>query len=157
MCENVPKVFRSMLEDNGYPKIGAASNCLGVRNPKDIEPDHNNDVHPGSHGMSVDRSLGDIHYTFLPKRLRDLALQKYGKSAPTHIVQSLNSACGSNSRYIWSRGNGLYASCAFARGLHLQVSQGGHGLVAPDSSMPLAHYEQHLYNTQTSWQIDEVI
>jgi hypothetical protein len=68
----VPTIYRAMLPDGGYPKVGRSASTLGVRVPVDIEPDGTGNVHPGPHGMSVAPSLRDLPVHRVPKRLRHL-------------------------------------------------------------------------------------
>ena len=61
-----------MLPEGDHPKLGASARTLGVRVPRDIEPDQNGDVQPGSRGMSVAPSLRDLPVEWVPKRLKHL-------------------------------------------------------------------------------------
>jgi|HubBroStandDraft_4_1064222.scaffolds.fasta_scaffold1513013_2 hypothetical protein len=64
------KVFRVMEADNGRPKVGAGPNMLGVRVPKDVQLDEENNVFPGGGGLSVGSKISKLPYAMLPTRLR---------------------------------------------------------------------------------------
>jgi hypothetical protein len=136
----VPAIYRAMLPDGSYPKLGRGARTLGVRVPKDIAPDQNGDVQPGPHGMSVAPSLRDLPIELVPKRLRHLR----------------EGAAGPDTSKVWRRGEGAFAVAPVAPHLMLQPDRQDHGVVAPDAVMPLEQYEQALAETSSGWVIDEV-
>lgn len=87
----MPRVFRVMKVDpDGLPRIGAASSCLGVRVPEDITPDAEALVRPCGEGMSVNRSLVELPFMYIPKKYRTL----------------VEGAKASNSASVWETGRG---------------------------------------------------
>ncbi len=136
----VPTIYRAMLPDGAYPKLGPSASTLGVRVPVDIGPDQNGDVHPGTHGMSVAPSLRDLPVHRVPKRLKHLR----------------EGAAGSDSAKVWRHGEGAFAVAPVAPHLVLQPDRADHGTVAPDAVMPLAQYEAAITETRPGWVIDEV-
>ena len=60
----MPKICRSMLEEDGKPKVGCETNMLGVRVPpdprKDIVPGPSGTVVPQAGGMSVAHGLAKV-------------------------------------------------------------------------------------------------
>lgn len=137
---SVPKLYRAMLPDGAYPKVGPSASTLGVRGGVDIAPDGSGNVHPGPHGMSVAPSLRDLPMHRVPKRLRHLR----------------EGAAGSDSTKVWRHGEGVFAVGAVAPHLVLQPDRPDHGVVAPDAVMPLAQYEAALAETRSGWVVDEV-
>lgn len=129
-----------MLPDGAYPKLGRSATTLGVRVGEDIAPDGNGDVHPGPHGMSVAPSLRDLPVHRVPKRLRHLR----------------EGASGSDNSRVWRHGEGRFEVSIVAPHLVLQPDRSDHGIVAPESVMPLAQYEDAIAQTRSGWVIDEV-
>ena len=142
----MPKIFRSMLAENGKPKVGSASKMLGVRVPPNPEPDlpvdGNGDVHPKSGGMSVVpdwRSLPDF---LIPKRLRALRPD----------------ASGSNNLVCWSLGDGAFDEVDLTEKLRLRPDPddpAGHGFVEPNHTMTVQRFQESLAETRDQWIKDE--
>jgi hypothetical protein len=89
----MPKVYRTMFEQGGKPRIGAGWCELGVRPPgrlkpnrqpavADVDLDANDDVLMNNKGMSVFRSLADL--PALHSRL-----------VPLHLAAKIRGAAGS--------------------------------------------------------------
>jgi hypothetical protein len=136
----MPTIYRAMLPDGSYPKLGRGARMLGVRVPKDIAPDQNGDVQPGSHGMSVAPSLRDLPIELVPKRLRHLRV----------------GAAGPDTSKVWRHGEGRFETAIVAPHLVLRPDRPDHGVIAPDAVMPLEQYEHALAETSSGWVIDEV-
>lgn len=148
-----PKVYRTMFEDGGKPRVGSSWSELGVRPPgtqsvPDIDLDAQGNVLLNKKGMSVFSSLADLKY--LPARL-----------VPMHLWQKVRGAGGAPAKghpsgmRIWSLGSGPFASGNLATGLALDAPGGRHGTVCPAQAMPLAGFQTALADTQDSWKIDE--
>jgi hypothetical protein len=110
-----------------------------VRVPTDIASDDNDNVHPGSHGMSVASSLKVLPIHRIPSRLRNLA----------------PGACGRSDLFVWSIGSEAFASGPASTGLWLHVDTPNHGLLGPDAVVPLTAFRDSLASTQNGWSIDE--
>src|SRR5687768_12944498 len=131
----MPKVYRSMYEDDGSPRVGAGS-TLGVRLPggphkPDILPDEAGCVRPGTGGMSVAPSLEALLRdvpTYVPKRLRKLA-QQPGISEELRALCSR--AAGTNSLRVWSTGTEPFEDAPVGSELFLHVDRPDHGCVEP--------------------------
>lgn len=135
----MPAIYRAMLPDGVRPKVGASARTLGVRVPKDIEPDTSGHVHPGPHGMSVAPSLRALPHELVPKRLRHLH----------------KGAVGPDSSKVWRHGEGSFAPATVAPHLVLRPDRADHGTVSPEAMMPLAQYEAAIAGTAADWVIDE--
>ena len=135
----MPKVYRVMVEEDGQPKLGLGSRCLGVRVPQDIQSPGGN-VIPETGGMSVAPSLQALPPGLVPKRLR-------------HLYEG---AIGPDSGAVWSHGNGPFARRRLTPRLVLRPDRPGHGLVEPDAPMPLEIYQAALAGTRVGWCKDEV-
>ena len=101
-------------------------------------------MHPDTGGISVARSINDLLPHLIPKRLRD----------------QFEDAAGSNSRFVWSMGEGEFTEGTAAENLFLrrkpENAQGKvQGLVEPASRMLLQEYQSALAATRTHWLIDE--
>lgn len=129
-----------MLPDGAYPKLGASARTLGVRIPKDIEPDQYGNVQPGPHGISVAPSLRVLPPELVPKRLRHLR----------------DGAIGPDTSNVWRHGEGGFEAAIVAPHLVLRPDRRNHGTVAPETAMPLAQYEDAIARTRSGWVIDEV-
>ena len=128
-----------MLPEGDHPKLGASARTLGVRVPRDIEPDQNGDVQPGSRGMSVAPSLRDLPVEWVPKRLKHLR----------------EGAIGPDTSKVWRHGEGRFETARVAPHLMLRPDRPDHGNVAPEVAMQLTQYENAIAQTRSDWVIDE--
>ena len=144
----MPRVYRSMLEDAGQPKIERGANGLGVRidgDKPDIQIQVDGTVNAEEKGMSV-MSLRK----FLP------VYRVYYKLK--HIREGAKSP-NANLR-IWRMGDGPFHREIVAPDLMLipdppKADGVEHGVMAPERDMPITDYETALANTQAQWVIDE--
>lgn len=149
----MPKVYRTMFEQNGKPRVGGVSCELGVRPPgrlrqngqpeiADVDMDAKGDVVLNKKGMSVFRSLADL--ARLPSRL-----------VPIHLAEKVRGAVGPTGTRIWTMGQGLFASGPLTGSLELHESGTKHGNVCPSHIMQIASLQTALAQTQNSWTIEE--
>jgi hypothetical protein len=125
-----------------HPEIGSRFGRLGVR-ATDVPVDAQNNVHPGTGGMSVSRSLRELRPDIIPTRLRkDLGL---------------SDARGGDRLRVWRLGTGDFAAAPVSAELALRPDRLGasHGNVEPGRSMPKDTYETALAATRDAWEIDE--
>lgn len=135
----MPCVYRSMLADNGLPKVGRSAKELGVRVPADIQPDPQNQVAPNNGGMSVAPAWRQLPTHRIPQRLRP--------QAPD--------ATGNNNMHCWKFGVGTFTNGIFAPNLSLNITSSNHGNIEPLAKTDLGAYEAAVAATQNGWQIDE--
>jgi hypothetical protein len=139
----VPKIFRAMRQTEGKPEIGPKG--LGVRLPPDphadIVPDDSGQIHPGTGGMSVSPTVGDLPARLIPARLRHL----YPKAA------------GRDDLFVWSMGSGDFSAGPLAESLALRPDpeREGHGFVEPDATIATEVYVSALAATRDEWTVDE--
>jgi hypothetical protein len=144
----MPLIWRAMKIDGDKPAVGRGGRHLGVRigpleQGKDINPDGDGFVHPGSGGMSVGPSAKALPPHRLPRRLSE----KY--------PDTFADAIGPNDDYCWWMGNGAFVPERVADGLLLRLDPDDperHGLVEPDARMKLEQYESALIATLDKWQ-----
>ena len=101
-------------------------------------------VHPDTGGVSVARSINDLLPHLIPKRLR----------------VRFEDAVGSNSRFVWSMGEGVFSEGVVADGLLLRrkpenTQRKVQGLVEPAFLMLLQDYQSALAATRPQWSVDE--
>jgi hypothetical protein len=143
----IPQMYRSMYAEDGRPKVGTSDGQLGARVPggasrgQDIAPDAQGQVHPGQGGMSVSRSLREIHYLHIPSRLKGLP--------------GIRKARGDAARKVWRMGSGTFASGSVTPDLRMRLETVTHGLVEPSQTTDVAAYQAALAGTQASWEVDE--
>ena len=142
----MPKMFRSMLDEGGKPKVGNDGKLLGVRIPPDpnadLPVDPNGKVHPQTGGMSVAPDWRKLPYFLIPKRLN----------------ASVPRARGKNDLVCWSMGEGDFESATLNDHLELRVDQGHaptHGVVEPNFEMMIDSFQAALSQTCDLWVIDE--
>ena len=142
----MPKIFRSMLEDGGKPKVGSASKMLGVRvapnTPPDIPVDGNGDVHPKSGGMSVAPDWRKLPDHLIPRRLK----------------QFIPRARGRDDLVCWRLGDLDFLDGQPIGLLVLRVDPARtdkHGFVEPASLMSIVDYQCALASTRDDWIPDE--
>lgn len=129
------------------PELGESASALGVRVPHDIALGANNQVQPGTGGMSVSPSL--IALRNLPSRM-----------VPRRLRAVIPGAFGNDDLFVWSIGHGEWPQpkevatlgiiVLTATGqkitqqddLQLQVDPNNsqHGFVEPSASMSLERY-----------------
>jgi hypothetical protein len=138
----MPKLFRSMISENGKPKVGTESKMLGVRiapNPNaDIPVDGNGHVQPQTGGMSVRSNWRKLPYFLIPKRLRPLVPK----------------ACGSNNLVCWSIGTGPFLSGDLTNNLLFRPDPDDatvHGFVEPKDEMSIEELQDALAQTRDQW------
>ena len=144
MTQTTPKIYRTMFDDGGKPRVGQKRCMLGVRPPgtpstPDVDLEANGDVTLNNKGMPVFRSLADV-----PLKLM-----------PLHLSPRVRGAAGPLNAHIWSIGTGPFASGAVTDALRLHAPGGPHGNVCPAHAMPLATFQQELVVTRDSWKVDE--
>ncbi|MBI3821473.1 MAG: hypothetical protein HY289_02210 [Planctomycetes bacterium] len=142
----MPKIFRSMHDDGGKPKVGSGSKMLGVRGPPDphadLPVDPNGNVHPQTGGMSVAPDWRKRPYFLVPMRLRSLVPR----------------ARGSNDLDCWRLGDGDFETVALTDKLDLRIDQGqplNHGVVEPKLNMSIVDFQDALAQTCDLWVVDE--
>lgn len=99
----MPKVYRSMFEDAGRPRIGNDTCELGVRPPghpvnADVNVDASGNVVLDSGGMSVFPSIVPADLKRIPKRL-----------IPLRLAGKVPGAAGDDDMKIWATGAGAFA------------------------------------------------
>jgi hypothetical protein len=146
----MPLIFRSMLRHGDKPRVGAENNMLGVRvapHPRaDIAVNADGTVSPATgKGMSVAPSLE--------------ALAKKPFLVSRRLRGRFPAARGIDDLVTWKLGEGAFEAGAVAPGLTLCPDgrpNPEHGVVEPDSRMPVEDYQQALAATRESWQDGEV-
>ena len=142
----MPKIYRAMEGDDGYPRVGSTARCLGVRVPTDgvrvptdIEPDADGLVYCGERGMSVGPSVAALPTHRIPRRLKHIAWD----------------AAGKDSDYVWSMGSGQFEDGNLCDSLSLCVDRPEHGVVRPAFTMLIDAYTEALSGTRALWRVDE--
>lgn len=147
----MPRFYRSMLIEDGKPKVGAGGKLLGVRVPPvvgnakpDLEPGENGIVQPRSGGMSVRSNWRQLPLHLIPRRLNS-------------VTTGITEATGSNALHCWRFGEGDFADDIISGSLCLRVDNpsGGHGVVEPIDAMHIDEFQSQLATTRSDWTIDE--
>jgi hypothetical protein len=139
MIPHMPKIFRSMLEDGGKPKVGPEGKMLGVRVATDISADPGGNVHPNAGGMSVAPEWRKLPWLLIPKRL-----DPRGR--------------GAGGLVCWRLGEGEFVEEKINDDLQLRLDPGQlekHGLVEPTRAISLTDYQSALAATRNEWGRDE--
>jgi hypothetical protein len=142
----MPRIFRSMLDDGGKPKVGSASKMLGVRvapNPHpDIPVDGNGDVHPNTGGMSVAPEWRKLPDHLIPRRLKHLIPRARGRD---------DLVCWRLDDLEFFDGQPIGLSV-----LRVDPAQlDNHGFIEPASLMSIAEFQSALSSTCEDWVPDE--
>jgi RHS repeat-associated protein len=118
-------VFRGMTNDNGSPQIAQSARGLGARvGPGlDIEADAHGMVHPGTGGISVAPSVGD-----LPAHRRP---PEFGGTGKDPVWKMNTDDLGSDLKHV--------------------ADKPGHGTIQPSRSMHVDDYQKALAETQQKW------
>lgn len=136
---DAPQMFRVMQPEGDLPAVGNSRVMLGVvvgLPPEgDIMPDEAGNVKPGTGGMSVSPTLGDLPFWRVPKRLKNRVPGARGKDV--HKVYRL--------------GSGPFAPSRVTPDLILHPDRPGHGMVEPSVLCAIAEYEAHLATTRVLW------
>jgi hypothetical protein len=145
----MPKVYRSMYEDAGQPRIGDDTCELGVRPPghpvnADVNVDANGNVVLDGGGMSVFPSIFPAELKRIPKRL-----------IPLRLANKVPGAVGDDDMKIWTTGAGGFVSAPMAGALTLYVTGRSHGAICPAHAMSLQQLQTELANTQPDWNVEE--
>lgn len=90
--------------------------------------------------MSVVPNWKDLPSHKIPKRL---------KSA----LRGDKDARGKDRLYCWQMGEGAFVRAPVAAGLQLAPDRVDHGVVEPDSSMPLENFQRALASTRDAWKL----
>lgn len=138
--ESIPRFFRVMKEEQGAPKVGDASCCLGVR-ASDVDVRDDTVVANGK-GMSVNPTLADLDEAFVPRRLAEKLKRRGCK--------------GNNTHRIWRYGNEGFRRTPL--GAHVELRPDDtpdHGNVAPIADMVLADLQAALAATGSGWTLGE--
>lgn len=149
----MPRIYRTMHEQDGKPRAGEGFCELGVRPPgrtrpdgqpaaADVDVDAHGHVVVNRKGMSVFRSLADL--AALPSRL-----------VPIHLAAKVRGAAGPRGARIWTMGRGPFASGRLTDDLELHASGGVHGTVCPSHQMAIDALQRELTATQDSWAAEE--
>jgi len=140
----MPFTYRTMISVGGMPKIGAEDNMLGVRipphAPADIVPDNGDLVHPNTGGLSVVKNWKKLPALLIPSRLQS-------QHPP---------ARGSDSYAVFRFSDQEFETGIIAPGLYLRWGRKAHGLIEPESDMPVQSFQEALAATQTTWSVSEV-
>lgn len=141
----MPRLFRSMYEEEGRPSVGVEANKLGVRvappgERADVHPDADGKVAPGE-GMSVAPHWKRLPPGLIPERLKEIAPK----------------ARGENALKCFRHGQGTFIHGPVAAGLVFAVDQKKktHGIVEPEQRIAVASFQDALAATQSDWQVDE--
>lgn len=147
---NAPRMFRTMKEDGGRPRMGVSRGELGARLPggtakEDVKPDGEGRVHPGGGGVSVSPSLRDLPPNLIPRRLQGTLARD---------------ARAPNDWRVWRLGAGPFTHGDVGPELQLRPDQPRdgkitHGELEPSRSMPVDEYQGALRSTRDAWEIDE--
>lgn len=132
---DVHRVMRADPNDPKLPKVGASFGCLGVRIPKDIQPDSSGNVRPEGKGLSVEPSLQAIGIFMVP--------QKY-----CHLLEG---AIGDDKYSVWIPRGAQFQDGPIAPKLQLTCDSPLHGVIEPDSVMPVAEFQAAIAATQRVW------
>lgn len=139
----MPRFYRAMYADGNKPQIGPNKKSLGVQagadRYDDIAPDEDDNVHPGTGGMSV-----APHWTELP-----------AYRIPRRLKSKCAKATGNNNYVCWRMGDGEFESGDCTEDLVLFVDSDVHGTVQPSETMSLSAYQKALAATQSQWVRDE--
>jgi hypothetical protein len=145
----MPLIFRSMLRDGNKPLVGMETNMLGVRvHPHSrldipVNPDGSVSAATGK-GMSVAPSIE--------------ALAKKPFLVSNRLRARFPHARGVADLVTWKMGEGAFEAGAVAPGLTLCPDgkpNPTHGVVEPDSRMPVDDYQAALAATKDLWQEGE--
>jgi hypothetical protein len=130
------------VDQDGLPKVGTQSKCLGVREPgnADIDLDDSGNVQLNGRGLSV---VSD--WRLLP-----------GFLVPEHLEDEFNGASGKALR-VFVHGSGGFAEGDVAKGLCLRHKPHNDkaGNVTPKAAVALAQFQKDLQATRPDWRIDE--
>lgn len=139
----MPKIFRSMLEDGGKPKVGSEGKLLGVRiapDPRpDIAADGNGAVHPKTGGMSVAPDWRKLPDHLIPRGL-------------------IPRARGRDDLVCWRLGDLEFLDGQPIGSLVLRVDPAPsdkHGFIEPAKLMSIVDYQSALAATRDYWIRDE--
>jgi hypothetical protein len=135
----MPKIHRSMKEDDGKPVVEASNKGLGVRVSVDLDVDGDGKVILNGKGMSVAPAWRDLPPHLVSKRLRS----------------KFPDARGSPHLRCFTMGEGPFQDGPVADGLDLKRDTPKHGVIVPRVSVPLDQYQSDLANTRDHWVIDE--
>ena len=134
------RILRVMKPNaQGEPASGSSATTLGVRVPRDIRDDSNQNVHPGTGGMSVSPRLADLPSFLVPRRLR------------THCT----GAAGNDNHHVWRLAQHAFTQGPIEAELYLRPDRPGHGVMEPCRVVPLTDYRAFLDLTAPSWSVDE--
>ncbi len=131
-------------EGNDRPIVDATGKGLGVRGTPvngvvDVDLDDDRRVLLNGKGMSVAPRWRDLPFFLISRRLT-------GK---------IPSARGSSSLFCFTMGEGAFDDGEVTPALSLVVDDKKHGVVAPQSLVPLDEYQADLAATRDGWSIDE--
>jgi hypothetical protein len=125
-------------DEDGKPVVKDSSNGLGIR-PRDIAPNAEGLVSPGTGGMSVAPRWGDLPVELIPKRLED----------------KVPGAAGRNSLACFALGEGSFEEGEIAPELRLRPNKPDHGYIEPQTKMKLEKYKDAIIATRNCWTEDE--
>lgn len=141
MGQVMPKVFRSMLEMDGKPMVGASKKMLGIvlnSDKPDVDCSTTGEVLTG--GLSVAPSIAQLPTHRIPLRLKDF----------------FKDASGKDKYFCWSMGAGDFIDGQMTSDLVLHVDRPGkHGLLEPIRPMLVELLQQAIAETRELWIVDE--
>lgn len=142
-----------LVENDGLPKVGNQSKCLGVREP----PSPNADVDIDSAGNVVIIQIGANKAT--PART-GLSVSDDWRRLPGHLIpkeldDGRNGATGKGLK-VFVHGIGPFAEGLITHNLQMWYKLGTsqNGVVAPLLPVPLAAFQQDLAQTRQNWVVD---
>jgi hypothetical protein len=145
----MPKVYRSMYEDAGKPRIGNDTCELRVRPPghpinADVNVDANGNLALDGGGMSVFPSIVPVELRRIPKRL-----------IPLRLASRIPGAIGDDDMKIWTTGMGPFVSGPMTVKMSLNVTGRSRGTICPNCVMSLQEVQMELAKTQPNWTVEE--
>jgi len=128
-----------MEANEGRPVVGDRRNMLGVRTSGevvDVTPDRDGNVEAGQ-GMSVSNDWRKLPPMLIPMTYR-------------RVVPA---ARGSASGVVFSFEDQSFESGHLTSRLFLRWDKGSHGLIEPETMMPIAEFQAALAATQDRWHV----
>ena len=134
----MPRIYRVMKPDeDGKPKVGTASICLGIRVPPERDGITlvEGQIEPGTGGLSVRPSLQTIPVAMVSEELQAI----------------VPGASGGKNHHVWQMGEGPFENAPVADNLTLRPDSRYHGLLEPSVTMLFEDFQNALAATRDSW------
>jgi len=145
----MPGLFRAMLADGEFPRVGDQKFMLGVRVGKpprgDVELTEQQTVLPRTGGMSVGPDWRELPYFLIPPRLAHLVADERKRKA----------AIGNNLSKVWRHQSAKFADGFAFSSLALRLDSEKHGVVEPPGEVAIDVFQYMLAATKSDWLIDE--